>query len=84
MCYVNCPSVDIAIPRYLHLSVLCILPAFTVSFISSSSSLPVFFSISKENKKEIAKLANRGLKYQSLFYFLFIYLFNSLFNLDYT
>ena len=36
MCSVNCPSVDIVIPRYSHLSVLYILPAFTVSFISSS------------------------------------------------
>ena len=35
MCSINWPSVDILIPRYLHLSVLCILPAFTVSFISS-------------------------------------------------
>ena len=40
MCSVNCPSVDIVIPRYLHLSVFCIFTAFTVSFIYSSS-LPV-------------------------------------------
>ena len=41
MSSVNCPSVDIVIPRYLYLSLPCILPAFTVSFISSSFSLPV-------------------------------------------
>ena len=45
MCSVNCPSVDIVIPGYLQLSVICVLPAFTFSlnlFFSSCFNYDIF------------------------------------------
>ena len=43
MCSVNCPSVDIVIPRYLHLSVLCVRRAYNVSFISLPVLTIIYF-----------------------------------------
>ena len=43
MCSVNCPSVDIVIPRYLHLPVLCVRPVYNVSFISLPVLTIIYF-----------------------------------------